>query len=98
MDYRKYRVSAMKTITASAITSTETTAIETQATASLAATERQSSQFIPATHLWVKLRAPITNYSHDEALLLCEEEEGNWVAWVPGYGETLLLRSQFISR
>ncbi len=39
---------------------------------------------------WVKLHAPVSNYSHDEALLLCEAENGQWQAWIPDHGSVLL--------
>ncbi|MBE9077850.1 hypothetical protein IQ241_11185 [Romeria aff. gracilis LEGE 07310] len=52
--------------------------------------------FIPKAHEWVKLRNPISEYSADEALLLCEASEDCWVAWVPGYGEARLNRQQLL--
>lgn len=45
---------------------------------------------------WVKLRDLPSPYSSDEALLLCEAEEGRWVAWVPDFGEIVLDPSQMI--
>jgi hypothetical protein len=44
---------------------------------------------------WVKLFQVPSEYCADEALLLCQESFDTWVAWVPGYGETLLDRSSF---
>jgi hypothetical protein len=29
-------------------------------------------------------------------LLLCEETDGRWVAWVPDFGEALLAREQLL--
>lgn len=44
---------------------------------------------------WVKLQESPSPYSHDEALLLCQHSDTEWMAWVPGYGEIVLHRSQF---
>lgn len=44
---------------------------------------------------WVKLLNPLSEYSHDEALLLCKQSEDVWVAWIPEHGEALLHISQF---
>jgi hypothetical protein len=44
---------------------------------------------------WVKLFQVPSEYCADEALLLCQESFDTWVAWIPGYGETLLDRSNF---
>lgn len=53
----------------------------------------------PATELqtstWVKLRECPSPYSHDEALLLCQESETQWVVWIPDFGEAILDQSQF---
>ncbi|MGC1306669.1 MAG: hypothetical protein WA885_05525 [Phormidesmis sp.] len=51
--------------------------------------------FQPESGLWVALRNAPDDYSHDEALLLCETFPGEWVSWVPGYGEITLSRGQF---
>lgn len=55
----------------------------------------QKAPFQPESDLWVTLRDAPSDYSHNEALLLCEIETGEWVSWVPGYGEIILNRSQF---
>jgi len=34
-------------------------------------------------------------FADDQALLLCQESESAWVAWVPGQGETCLDISKF---
>lgn len=44
---------------------------------------------------WVKLLQPPSEYSFDEAMLLCQESLDTWFAWVPEYGEILLDRSDF---
>ncbi len=54
-----------------------------------------TSRFVPQAHTWVQLRDPLSEYSDDQALLLCQDEDG-WVAWVPGYGEAHLSREQIL--
>jgi hypothetical protein len=44
---------------------------------------------------WVKLRQPPTAFSFDEAWLLCDCGNGQWLAWVPDYGEILLTVEEF---
>jgi hypothetical protein len=44
---------------------------------------------------WVKLSQVPNEYCADEALLLYQESFDTWVAWIPGYGEMLLGRSNF---
>jgi hypothetical protein len=44
---------------------------------------------------WVKLQEPPSPYSHDEALLLCQHSDTEWIVWIPEYGEMLLHRNQF---
>lgn len=44
---------------------------------------------------WVYLLELPSEYSADEALLLCECCDGQWVAWVPEYGEVVLHETQF---
>lgn len=44
---------------------------------------------------WVKLLQLPHEYSFDEALLLCQESQDSWIAWVPSYGEMRLHRSDF---
>jgi hypothetical protein len=43
---------------------------------------------------WVQLRECPSPYSHDEALLLCQHSETEWIVWIPEYGEMILHRSQ----
>ncbi|ASC69226.1 hypothetical protein XM38_001520 [Halomicronema hongdechloris C2206] len=52
--------------------------------------------FIPQANQWVRLRDRISEYSAEEALLLCENADGSWVAWVPDHGETQLQREQLL--
>jgi hypothetical protein len=49
--------------------------------------------FTPST--WIKLRELPGPFSADEALLLCQYSENQWLAWVPEYGEILLDTDQF---
>ncbi len=44
---------------------------------------------------WVQLRERPTPYSHDEALLLCQHSDTEWVVWIPDCGEMVLHQSQF---
>jgi hypothetical protein len=39
---------------------------------------------------WVRLPELPSAYSYDEALLLCEIGAGEWLAWVPDFGELLI--------
>jgi hypothetical protein len=68
------------------------------------------AEFAPTPYLWVKLRDLLSDYSYDEALLLCEVAAESpsdfgpnsvpqeWVAWVPDVGEVRLQRRQFYGR
>lgn len=44
---------------------------------------------------WVKLLQLPNPFSDEEALLLCQQSEDEWVAWVPNHGETILRTNQF---
>ncbi|MBW4469160.1 MAG: hypothetical protein KME45_02025 [Stenomitos rutilans HA7619-LM2] len=48
-----------------------------------------------APSTWVKLQSLPTTYCSDEALLLCQQSEQQWLVWIPDYGEILLDRGQF---
>lgn len=52
--------------------------------------------FIPQADQWVHLRDALSDYSADTALLLCEGEKDHWIAWVPGFGQAILERSQLL--
>ncbi|MCU0569846.1 MAG: hypothetical protein MUF49_25140 [Oculatellaceae cyanobacterium Prado106] len=54
-----------------------------------------SSLPVPQPSIWVKLLQPLTAFSFDEAWLLCQHSETEWLAWVPDYGEILLRIDQF---
>ncbi|XGW00279.1 MAG: hypothetical protein ACAF41_15250 [Leptolyngbya sp. BL-A-14] len=53
------------------------------------------SQTAIAPSIWVKLHSLPTTYCSDEALLLCQQSERQWLVWIPDYGEILLDRGQF---
>ena len=44
---------------------------------------------------WVKLFETPSEFSFDEALLLCQDSPETWVAWIPDYGEIVLNRNSF---
>lgn len=44
---------------------------------------------------WVKLIDVPSEYSHDQALLLCQESSDSWIAWVPNHGEVVLEKGNF---
>ncbi len=52
-------------------------------------------RFMPS--MWVQLLNPPTAYSFDQAWLLCQCAENQWLAWVPEYGELLLTIDEFRS-
>lgn len=43
---------------------------------------------------WVKLQELPNAYSHDEALLLCQHSDTEWIVWIPDHGEMILHRCQ----
>ncbi|MGC9525154.1 MAG: hypothetical protein ACP5D7_06390 [Limnospira sp.] len=45
--------------------------------------------------VWVYLMESPDPLAPEEALLLCERTQGEWVAWIPEYGEAILYRQQF---
>lgn len=51
------------------------------------------TQFEPST--WVKLLNPPTAFSFDEAWLLCQCSDQEWLAWIPDYGEIRLHVNEF---
>ena len=56
-------------------------------------TEESNYQLQPNT--WVQLLELLNPFCHDEALLLCQESDSEWVVWIPDYGEAVLHVSQF---
>jgi hypothetical protein len=69
--------------------------ITTQSAVSQPTSPAVELSFQPESGLWVTLRNELSDYSYEEALLLCEAFPGEWVAWVPGFGEVTLSRGQF---
>ncbi|MGE5655899.1 MAG: hypothetical protein ACM37W_04720 [Actinomycetota bacterium] len=51
------------------------------------------AELTPST--WVQLLELPHPFSFDEALLLCQQSEEEWVAWIPDRGEVVLHSSQF---
>jgi hypothetical protein len=51
------------------------------------------SEWQPST--WVKVFKPPTAFAFDEALLLCQITENQWLAWIPDHGEILLHTDEF---
>lgn len=43
---------------------------------------------------WVKIKKLPSPYSYDEALLLCQHSETEWVVWIPDHGEMIIHRSR----
>ena len=46
---------------------------------------------------WVKLLEIPNPYSYDEALLLCQISNHEWLAWIPDHGEAILYTWQIRS-
>lgn len=44
---------------------------------------------------WVHLMELPSPFSHDEALLLCQHSEDEWIVWIPDHGEAVLNERQF---
>jgi len=47
------------------------------------------------SHTWVRLLELPNPFCNEEALILCQHSDSEWVAWIPDYGETILHPSQF---
>jgi hypothetical protein len=43
---------------------------------------------------WVKIQKLPSPYSYDEALLLCQHSETEWIVWIPDHGEMIIHRSE----
>lgn len=50
---------------------------------------------LPQPSTWVKLHRLPNPYSFDEALLLCQQNDEHWLAWVPDHGEVVLHEREF---
>ncbi|MDY6781411.1 MAG: hypothetical protein SW833_02455 [Cyanobacteriota bacterium] len=49
----------------------------------------------PRANQWVRLLELPHPLSYDEALLLCQQSEEEWVVWIPDCGEAILKTTQF---
>ncbi len=49
----------------------------------------------PQPDNWVQLLELFNPYCHDEALLLCQISNWEWVAWIPDHGEAVINIEQF---
>jgi len=56
-------------------------------------TSTRRSNFWYLIHLWTS-----QHVQFDEALLLCQTSENEWVAWIPDHGEAVLNTRQFCAR
>lgn len=57
-------------------------------------TQRSRSSSLSSS-TWVKLHNPPAELCQDEALLLCQSANNQWVAWIPDYGKILLTAEDF---
>jgi hypothetical protein len=55
---------------------------------------KESTQKFAASG-WVKLLQLPNPFSFDEALLLCQVSEDDWLAWIPDHGEAILNYREF---
>ena len=55
----------------------------------------EEKDYRPQPNTWVQLLELLNPFCHDEALLLCQESDSEWVVWIPDHGEAVLHVSQF---
>ncbi|OUL37638.1 hypothetical protein BV372_01375 [Nostoc sp. T09] len=55
--------------------------------------QEPSQKFVASS--WVKLLQLPNPFSFEEALLLCQVAEDEWLAWIPDHGEAVLHTRQF---
>lgn len=55
---------------------------------------KSDSQQFP-TPAWIHLWELPNPFSFDEALLLCQVSEDEWLVWIPDHGEAMLRTRQF---
>jgi hypothetical protein len=48
-----------------------------------------------ATPIWVRLAKLPSLFSHNQALLLCQNSQDEWSAWIPDFGEATLHPHEF---
>lgn len=46
-------------------------------------------------NMWVSLLNSLTDFCHDEAILLCQNSEIEWVVWIPNHGEAKITVEEF---
>ncbi|MEA5536698.1 hypothetical protein [Crocosphaera sp. XPORK-15E] len=46
-------------------------------------------------NMWVSLFNPLTDFCYDEAILLCQNSETEWVIWIPDHGEAKITIEEF---
>ena len=46
---------------------------------------------------WVRLLEKPNHFSFEEALLLCEISDREWLTWIPNYGQQTLNLRQFVA-
>ncbi|MCY7391615.1 MAG: hypothetical protein LH647_09025 [Leptolyngbyaceae cyanobacterium CAN_BIN12] len=56
---------------------------------------QRSHSSLSSSSAWVKLHNPPSELCQDEALLLCQAANNQWVAWIPDYGKILLTAEDF---
>jgi hypothetical protein len=44
---------------------------------------------------WVHLLESPSDFAYEEAFLLCQKSDDEWIAWIPDFGEAVLHISQF---
>lgn len=49
----------------------------------------------PQPNTWVQLLELFNPYCHDEALLLCQISNWEWIGWIPDHGEAIINIEQF---
>jgi hypothetical protein len=57
--------------------------------------ENLAKEQLVNSNTWVRLLDPPTPFCDEEALILCQHSDSEWVSWIPGYGEAILHSSQF---
>ena len=50
-------------------------------------------QILPNT--WVRLLEFLNPFCYEEALILCQHSDSEWVVWIPDHGEAILHSDQF---
>lgn len=56
---------------------------------------RQSKSIQPQPDDWVQLLNFPSFWDFEQALLLCQKSDSEWIVWIPEYGEATLHVNQF---